>query len=65
MLAAWRATVTTYEPVSCCRVGWQVPCEQNGELQVVGRAPALRFGLCRWQAPLAPLSNASLQVSIC
>lgn len=41
------------------------PCEEDGELQVVGRAPALRFGLRRGQAAGTPLCDACLQVSVC
>ena len=40
------------------------PREEDGKLQVVGRAPALRFGLRGGQATGAPLCNARLQVSI-
>ena len=40
------------------------PCEEDGELQVVGCTPALRFGLRRGQAAGAPLCDARLQVSI-
>lgn len=40
------------------------PGEEDGKLQVVGRAPALRFGLRRGQAAGAPLCNARLQVSV-
>lgn len=33
------------------------PCEEDGKLQVIGRPPALRFGLGGRKAPAAPLGD--------
>ena len=41
-----------------------VPCEQDCKLQMIGCPPALRLGLSRGKASLAPLANTCLQVAI-
>jgi len=44
--------------------GASVPCEQDCELLMVRCPPALRLGLSRGKASLAPLVDTCLQVGI-